>query len=88
MTNGGLIEVVFGFNTADSTIAGYDTIELRLVERLSPPLTDSATLSNSQQNLGKLQMSTANFATSNSLVTFTSTFSQDLTTRVEISDAQ
>ena len=82
ITSGGLIEAVFGFNTADSTIAGYDTIAIG-----GAALTASYRLSNSQQSLGQLQMATANFTASNSLVTFTSTFSQDLTARVEALDA-
>ena len=82
ITSGGLIEAVFGFNTADSTIAGYDTIAIG-----GAALTASYRLSNSQQGLGQLQMATANFTATNSLVTFTSTFSQDLTARVEAIDA-
>ena len=82
ITSGGLVEAVFGFNTADSTIAGYDTIAIG-----GAAVTASYRLSNSQQSLGQLQMATANFTASNSLVTFTSTFSQDLTARVEALDA-
>ena len=77
-----LIETVFGFNTADSVIGGYDTIAIG-----GGTTTGSYLINVSQGGLGQFQLATSDFTATNSLVTFTSTFSQDLTARVESLDA-
>ena len=83
ITNAGLIEATFGFNTADSTIGGYDTIAIG-----GGSVTGSYLINVSQGSLAVLTAHTAsNFTATNSLITFTSTFSQDLTARVEALDA-
>jgi hypothetical protein len=80
---GGRMLMTFGYNTADSTLAGYDTIAVG-----GGAITGVQNFVNvSQGSLAQLQMATANFTASNSVVTFTSTFSQDLTARVEAIDA-
>jgi hypothetical protein len=77
------MDVTFGYNTADSTIAGYDTIAVG-----GGAITGvSYHVNVSQGSLQQLQLATANYTASNSMVTFTSTFSQDLTARVEQLDA-
>ena len=82
ITDGGLIETIFGFNTADSVIGGYDTIAIG-----GGTTTGSYLINVSQGGLGQFQLITSDFTATNSLVTFTSTFSQDLTARVESLDA-
>jgi hypothetical protein len=77
------LEATFGYNTADSTLAGYDTIAVG-----GGAITGvSYQVNVSQGSLSQLQLATASFTASNSMVTFTSTFSQDLTARVAELDA-
>jgi hypothetical protein len=77
------MDVTFGYNTADSTIAGYDTIAVG-----GGAITGvSYHVNVSQGSLSQLQLATATYTASNSMVTFTSTFSQDLTARVTELDA-
>jgi hypothetical protein len=79
----GVLNPIFGYNTADSTIAGYDTIAIG-----GGAITGvTYKLNVTQGSLQQLQLATANYTASNSMVTFTSTFSQDLTARVEALDA-
>jgi hypothetical protein len=77
------MDVTFGYNTADSTVAGYDTIAVG-----GAAITGvTYQVSVSQASMSQLQLATANYTASNSVVTFTSTFSQDLTARVEALDS-
>jgi hypothetical protein len=77
------MNVTFGYNTADSTLAGYDTIAVG-----GGGITGvSYNVAVTQGSMSQLQIATANYTASNSVVTFTSTFSQDLTARVEALDA-
>jgi hypothetical protein len=82
VVNGSELGMTFGYNTADSTIAGYDTIAVGGGSRSAEYKVEVV-----GQSMSQLQMATANFTASNSVVTFTSTFSQDLTARVEALDA-
>lgn len=70
IANGGLVKTNFGFTQQIQRL--LVTTQLRLMELLLP----------TQENLGQLQVATAIFAAIKSLVTFTSPFSQDLSTGV------
>jgi hypothetical protein len=82
IVNGDELGVTFGYNTADSTLAGYDTIAVGGGARSAEYRLEVV-----GQTMSQLQMATSNFTASNSVVTFTSTFAQDLTARVEALDA-
>jgi hypothetical protein len=78
-----VLKPTFGYNTADSTIAGYDTIAIG-----GGAITGiTYNINVNQGSLSQLQLATANYTASNSVVTFTSTFSQEVTARVEALDA-
>ena len=79
---GGTINAVFGYNTSDSTLAGYDTIAVG-----GGSVTATYKLNIAGASLAQAQLQTADFTASNSVIAFTSTFSQDLTARVESLDA-
>ena len=79
---GGTIKAIFGYNTSDSTIAGYDTIAVG-----GAGVTATYQLNIAGASLSHANIYTSNVTTSKSIIAFTSTFAQDVTARVESLDA-